>query len=76
MSLSEDVRPMLAARAATDSNAARLLEMFTKVVEILRENSQRGRNASPLSAFFGFCCRSVAITLKTRSFHGPRQTIL
>jgi hypothetical protein len=33
MSLSEDIRPMLAARAATDPNAARLLEMFTKADE-------------------------------------------
>jgi len=33
MSLSEDVRPLLAARAATDPNAARLLEMFTKADE-------------------------------------------
>jgi hypothetical protein len=37
MSLSEDVRPMLAARAATDPNAARLLEMFTKADESLSE---------------------------------------
>jgi hypothetical protein len=39
MSLSEDVRPLLAARAATDPNAARLLEMFTKADEILSEGS-------------------------------------
>jgi hypothetical protein len=39
MSLSEDVRPLLAARAATDPNAARLLEMFTKADEILSERS-------------------------------------
>jgi len=39
MSLSEDVRPLLAARAATDPNAARLLEMFTKADEILSEPS-------------------------------------
>jgi hypothetical protein len=39
MSLSEDVRPLLAARAATDPNAARLLEMFTKADEILSEHS-------------------------------------
>ena len=37
MSLSEAVRPLLAARAATDPDAARLLEMF--VNEILRERS-------------------------------------
>ena len=37
MSLSADVRPLLAARAATDPNAARLLEMFTRADEILRE---------------------------------------
>ena len=39
MSLSEDVRPLLAARAATDPNAARLLEIFTKAAEILSERS-------------------------------------
>ena len=39
MSLSENVRPLLAARAATDPNAARLLEMFTKADEILSERS-------------------------------------
>ena len=39
MSLSEDVCPLLAARAATDPNAARLLEMFTKADEILSEGS-------------------------------------
>jgi hypothetical protein len=35
MCLSENVRPLLAARAATDPNAARLLEMFTKADLIL-----------------------------------------
>ena len=39
MSLSEDVRPLLAARAATDPNASRLLEMFTRADEILSEGS-------------------------------------
>jgi hypothetical protein len=39
MPLSEQVRPMLAARAATDPNAARLLEMFDKANELL-ERSQ------------------------------------
>jgi hypothetical protein len=39
MSLSEDVRPLLAARAATDPNAASLLAMFTKADEILSERS-------------------------------------
>ena len=39
VSLSEDVRPLLAARAATDPGAARLLEMFTKADEILSEHS-------------------------------------
>ena len=39
MSLSENVRPLLASRAATDPNAARLLEMFAKADEILRERS-------------------------------------
>jgi hypothetical protein len=42
MSLSENVRPLLAARAATDPNAARLLEMFTKADEILSEHSLGG----------------------------------
>jgi hypothetical protein len=42
MSLSEDVRPLLAARAATDPNAARLLEIFTKAHEILSERSREG----------------------------------
>jgi len=42
MSLSEDVRPLLAARAATDPNAARLLEMFRKADEILSEGSLEG----------------------------------
>jgi len=39
VSLSEDVRPLLAARAATDPDAARLLEMFTRADEMLREHS-------------------------------------
>ena len=39
MSLSEGVRPMLAARAATDPDAAELLEIFTKAEETLRECS-------------------------------------
>ncbi len=39
MSLSEDVRPLLAARATTDPNAARLLQMFSKADEILSERS-------------------------------------
>jgi hypothetical protein len=39
MSLSENVRPLLAARAATDPKAARLLEMFAKADEILSERS-------------------------------------
>jgi len=39
MSLSENVRPLLAARAATDPDAARLLEMFAKADEILSERS-------------------------------------
>ena len=34
MSVSEQVRPLLAARAATDPNAARLLEMFDKANEL------------------------------------------
>lgn len=39
MSLSEDVRPMLAARAATDPEAAELLEIFTRADATLREYS-------------------------------------
>jgi len=39
MSLSENVRPLVAARAATHPNAARLLEMFAKSDEILSEPS-------------------------------------
>jgi hypothetical protein len=42
MSVSEDVRPLLAARAATDPNAARLLEIFRKADEILSEGSLHG----------------------------------
>jgi hypothetical protein len=40
MSLSDNVRPLLAARAATDPNAAMLLEMFTRADEILSERSR------------------------------------
>jgi hypothetical protein len=42
MSLYEDVRPLLAARAATDPNAARLLEIFTKADEVLGDYSLEG----------------------------------
>ena len=42
MSLSKDVRPLLTARAATDPNAARLLEMFAKADEILSEREKIG----------------------------------
>ncbi|MGA2414844.1 MAG: hypothetical protein ABSF59_10365 [Candidatus Sulfotelmatobacter sp.] len=35
MTGSEQVRPLLAARAATDPDAARLLEMFDKANELL-----------------------------------------
>jgi hypothetical protein len=38
MSVSEQVRPLLAARAATDANAARLLEMFDKANELLERS--------------------------------------
>ena len=38
MSLSENIRPLLAARAATDPSAARLLEMFTRADEMLSES--------------------------------------
>jgi hypothetical protein len=37
MSLSENVRPLLTARAPTDPNAARLLEMFARADEIMNE---------------------------------------
>jgi hypothetical protein len=36
--MSEQVRPLLAARAATDPNAARLLEMFDKANELLERS--------------------------------------
>ena len=39
MSLPEGVRPLLAARAATDPDAARLLEMFTRADEMLSDRS-------------------------------------
>src|ERR1700690_899405 len=38
MSVSEQVRPLLAARAATDPNAARLLEMLDKANELLERS--------------------------------------
>jgi hypothetical protein len=38
MSASEQVRPLLAARAVTDPNAARLLEMFDKANELLERS--------------------------------------
>jgi hypothetical protein len=39
MSLPEDVRMLLAARAPTDPNAARLLETFAKAAKIVSEYS-------------------------------------
>ena len=39
MSLSEKVVPLLAARAVTDPDAAKLLEMFTKAEKMLNERS-------------------------------------
>jgi hypothetical protein len=39
MSVSDNVRPLLAVRAATDPNAAKLLEMFTKADEIVSDRS-------------------------------------
>jgi hypothetical protein len=39
MSLSGRVVPMLSARAATDPDAAKLLEMFTKAETMLNESS-------------------------------------
>jgi hypothetical protein len=41
VSLSEGVRPLLAAHTATDPNAARLLEMFTKADESLSSIPER-----------------------------------
>ena len=42
MSLSEKVGPLLMARAATDPDAAKLLEMFTKAEKMLNESSLAG----------------------------------
>lgn len=39
MSWPEEVRPLLAARAATDPDAARLLELFTRADKTLSEQS-------------------------------------
>ena len=39
MSLSEKIVPMLSARAVTDPDAAKLLEMFTKAERMLNESS-------------------------------------
>jgi len=51
MSLSENVRPLLAARAPTDPNAAKLLEMFTKADEICERApwGKHGRQFTPES---------------------------
>jgi hypothetical protein len=38
MLMSKQVRPLLAARAATDPNAARLLEIFDKANELLERS--------------------------------------
>ena len=39
MSLSEKIVPMLSARAATDPDAAKLLEMFTRAEKMLNDSS-------------------------------------
>jgi hypothetical protein len=39
MSIFEKISPLLAARAATDPDAANLLEMFTKAEKMLNESS-------------------------------------
>jgi hypothetical protein len=39
MSLSEKIVPMLSARAVTDPDAAKLLEMFTNAEKMLNESS-------------------------------------
>ena len=44
MALHEDVRPLLAARAASDPTAAKLLEMFARADEDLRQLSQNAAN--------------------------------
>jgi hypothetical protein len=41
MSFPEEVRPLLAARASTDPDAARLLEMFTRAYETLNTLENR-----------------------------------
>ena len=46
MALHEDVRPLLAARAASDPAAAKLLEMFARADEDLRQLSQNGPSLS------------------------------
>jgi hypothetical protein len=51
MSLSEEIRTMLAARAATDPGAARLLESFSNAHQNLRERLAE----SPLEAKSGAC---------------------
>jgi hypothetical protein len=44
MSVSEQVRPLLAARAAKDPCAARLLEMFDKANELLERSPYKYRD--------------------------------
>jgi len=52
MSLSEKIGPMLSARSATDPDAAKLLEMFTRAEKMLNESSMAriGDEMSTLSS--------------------------
>ena len=52
MSLSEKVGPLLAARAATDPDAAKLLEMFTKAEKMLNESSPARIGGLEMSMLF------------------------
>jgi hypothetical protein len=51
MFLSEKIVPMLSARAATNPDAARLLEMFTRAEKMLNESSM-GRIGDETSTLF------------------------
>jgi hypothetical protein len=51
MSLSEKIVPMLSARAATDPDAAKLLEMFTRAEKMLNDSSM-ARIGDEMSTLF------------------------
>ena len=55
MALHEDVRPLLAARAASDPAAAKLLEMFTRSDEDLRLLSQNGPSPAKAATTLQIC---------------------